>query len=968
MQSFLFRISPITVSFAWIAIFGCPHRIARAGDPITPIEAWTLRVESGDLYRGTVALSKSDEGLRWDCPSFGEPLEFPWKVVQSIERNRGEPTTGSSVDAVNEGLFTVEQHSGVTLSGEILGIDPENVTMQVTGFGKQIVPLSEVRNILRIFSASNTPVQVMQAEDWQQVLPAPKNGRATKWFLKAGEIATDTSGTTISQWAMLPALATLDIDVAWEQPTVNWWLTIGEPRRMELQVRKLQNKNLLNITLLVENSRDADVASVQVPFPRENRIGLRLLCDANKGAYVLMMDEQVLGKIKGNTAERIVGRSKFSFTNTALGVLTLRDLRISDRPFAIPETATELASGLAEVMTQKRGTFVGSIASSEQQREIQVRVANGNTMSIALDEIERIEFSKRSWNPSQGIQQDLVRIDLANGLRFASPNVSSSTSSLVNAGSDGTGSGVLESGAVALEYPGGWLQLPWNAIERISRIRATRSPEPSASEDGRTMRLTTDESVSTGRLDSVAVTKSGTRMLMWRPSTASMAAPIRPDIDGEIEPVRAAMEASEKKNARAPAMAVIRADGAKPELAPSRELRSDEPSLFLVTGDCFPGKVIAASAEELEFESSLFERNRVPANQVRGVRVVDYQGVDAIDRATRTRILTLPRVQRKNPPTHLVVSRDGDMLRGRLISFDRDELRIEVRGAEQTLPMKHVAELIWLEPAPVLAATLSSQSVESPDKSATESPAETEKDAVTKSVQGLYQVLLEQGSRISIAPEKVLDDALVGSHALLGPCNLPWERISRMSLGNSVRADASRSRFGKWKLLHAQDPKFVKEGTSEQNDAPADTAQERLLGKLAPDQELPKLDGTPFRLSDYRGKIVILDFWASWCGPCIQSMPRIHQVSREYTDAGVEAVFVNIEESEDRVRALLERLELVPTVAMDGDGAFSKQYAVQAIPQTVVIDRDGVVLKVFVGSGEDTEQELIRVLNELTRN
>jgi peroxiredoxin len=97
-------------------------------------------------------------------------------------------------------------------------------------------------------------------------------------------------------------------------------------------------------------------------------------------------------------------------------------------------------------------------------------------------------------------------------------------------------------------------------------------------------------------------------------------------------------------------------------------------------------------------------------------------------------------------------------------------------------------------------------------------------------------------------------------------------------------------------------------------------------------------------------------------------MPRIHQVSREYTDAGVEAVFVNIEESEDRVRALLERLELVPTVAMDGDGAFSKQYAVQAIPQTVVIDRDGVVLKVFVGSGEDTEQELIRVLNELTRN
>lgn len=968
MPSLLFRVAPITVLFAWIAMLAYPHRIADADDPTNPTHAWTLRVDSGDLYRGSVAPAKSAEGLRWNCPSFAGPLEFPWQVVHSIERNRGEPSSGSSDDSVNERLFAVEQHSGVTLSGEILGIDPDNVTMQVTGLGKQVVPLSEVKNILRIFSASKTPVQVMQAEDWQQVLPAPKNGRATKWFLKAGEISTDTSGTTISQWAMLPALATLDIDVAWEQPTVNWWLTIGEPRRMELQVRKLQNKNLLNITLLVENSRDADVASVQVPFPRENRIGLRLLCDANKGVYVLMMDEQVLGKIKGNPSERIVGRSKFSFTNTALGVLTLRDLRISDRPFAIPEASTDLASGSVEVMTRKRGTFVGSIASSGQDREIQIRVANGNTMPVALDEIERMEFSKRTRDSSPGTQQDLLRIDLSNGLRFVSPHVSSKTTSSGIDDSIGTENRGLESGAVGLEYPGGWLQVPWDTIERISRIRAASSQETIPALDGRTMRLTTDESVSTGRLDSVAVTKSGTRMLMWRPSSASVAAPIRPDIDGEIEPVIPAALAVDKKNARATPMAVIRADGAKPELAPSRELRTDEPSLFLVSGDCFSGKVRTANTEELEFESSLFERNRVPTSQVRGVRVVDYQGVDAIDRATRARILTLPRVQRKNPPTHLVVSRDGDIVRGRLISFDRDEIRMEVRGEDQTLPMKHVAELIWLESAPDLTATLTSDSFEPQDNSSKPSPAESVLDATPENGRGLYQVLLDQGSRVSIAPERVLDDALVGEHPLLGPCNLPWEKISRVFLGNSIRADASRSRFGKWKLLHAQDPKFVTEGTSEQNDAPVDTAQARLLGKLAPDQDLPKLDGTPFRLSDYRGKVVILDFWASWCGPCIQSMPRIHQISREYTDAGVEAVFVNIEEPESRVRALLERLELVPTVAMDTDGAFSKQYAVQAIPQTVVIDRDGVVLKVFVGSGEETEQELIRILNDLTRN
>jgi thiol-disulfide isomerase/thioredoxin len=178
----------------------------------------------------------------------------------------------------------------------------------------------------------------------------------------------------------------------------------------------------------------------------------------------------------------------------------------------------------------------------------------------------------------------------------------------------------------------------------------------------------------------------------------------------------------------------------------------------------------------------------------------------------------------------------------------------------------------------------------------------------------------------------------------------------------------SRSRFGKWKLQNAPDPKFVTEGTSEQSDAPVDTAQDRLVGKPAPGQDLLKLDGTPFRIADYRGKVLILDFWASWCGPCIQSMPRIHQISRQFTDAGVEAVFVNIEESEDRVRTLLERLELVPTVALDTEGSFAKQYAVQAIPQTVVIDRDGTILKVFVGAGEKTHQELVQLLTELAKN
>lgn len=964
---------------AWISTLACLHSDgARAEDSIAKAPAWTLRIENGDIYRGEVALPQTRDALGWNCPSFILPLAFPWTEIHSIEKNRTLNGTLPAATDAEGNLFAMEQHSGLALSGDIVAVENGKIRMQIAGMGEQIIPLSEIKNILRIFSASNDPVQVMQAQDWEQVLPAPKNGKATKWFLKAGEISTDTSGTTISQWATIPPLATIDIDVAWEQPTVNWWLTIGEPRRMELQVRKLQTKNLLNITLLVENSRDADVASVQIPFPNEPHLALRLLCDADKGAYVLMMGDQVLGRIKGNPSERIVGRNKFSFTNTALGVLTLRDLRISDRPFAIHEAATELAPGLAEVMTRKRGTFVGSIEPAGDSAEIQIRGANGSTASIPLEEIERIEFPKRASDPSQPARPDLVRVELVNGLRFTSEKVSSLA--LENADSQ---LGLAAASGLRLEYPGGGLSLPWDAIDRVSRLRfnpaapnvtgtsATAANGAAANGAGsaghssgnrRLMQLVTEDVVSNGRVDSVFVTDAGVRTLMWLPVSASVAAPIHPAVDGEMEPVASAPPPTDKKNLRAVPAVVIRAENPnpKPEPAPSRDLRADEPSLFLITGDCFPSKVMAAGDEELEFESSLFERTRVPSNQVRSVRVVDYQGTDAMDRATRTRLLTLPRMQRKNPPTHVVVARDGDIVRGRIISFDRDEIRIEVRGEERTLPMKNAAEIIWLEAAPKIPSATSADPGFAPSPKEDAMPSET--------ATGVFQVLLAKGSRVSISPSKVTDEELAGEHPLLGPCALPWEKITRLYLGPRIRAMASQNRFGKWKLSNAPDPKFVTEGTSEQNDAPVDTAQDRMLGKLAPDQDLIKLDGTPFRLADYRGKVVILDFWASWCGPCLQSMPRIHQISREYMDAGVEAVFVNIEESEERIRALLQRLELVPTVAMDADGSFAKQYAVQAIPQTVVIDRDGVVLKIFVGAGDETELELIRLLNELTKN
>ena len=79
---------------------------------------------------------------------------------------------------------------------------------------------------------------------------------------------------------------------------------------MELQVRKLQNRKLLNVTLLLENSKDADVTTIQLPYEEDQSLKLKLLCDANNGVYVLMRENQVLGRLRGNPKEQLVGRTK----------------------------------------------------------------------------------------------------------------------------------------------------------------------------------------------------------------------------------------------------------------------------------------------------------------------------------------------------------------------------------------------------------------------------------------------------------------------------------------------------------------------------------------------------------------------------------------------------------------------------------------------------------------------------------
>lgn len=421
-------------------------------------------------------------------------------------------------------------------------------------------------------------------------------------------------------------------------------------------------------------------------------------------------------------------------------------------------------------------------------------------------------------------------------------------------------------------------------------------------------------------------------------------------------------------------------DPSPPEPADDADKIDYRNNLFLRSGDQFACQVLGTAEQGILVKPREGDQQVVPHEQVKAVEmasnVIQHFPQDrgpkeffnsalvptrflSLEKAKRQRLLTLPRLQKDSPPTHILVASNGDMLRCRMLGMNADTIRVEVRLQETVIPRERISHIIWLHPDELLSkkATKEDSDVDQTENVSEEKPTGMPADLFV----GYVQAIMRQGqNRLTFRPSSLENDVVHGTHDVFGDCRVELNDVSEIVLGSQISATTRQDAYQDWVLIAAKEPLVA---AAIRGDAPIPSHP--LNGQRAPEVNLPLLDGDRFRLSRHRGEIVVLDFWASWCAPCMQTMPKVDEVIAEFDPKRVTLLTINVSDGDAQIRRSLKRLNIRPEVALDVDGVISERYQANAIPQLVVIDPQGQIKTVFVGGGDVVVGRLRSTIQDL---
>ena len=142
---------------------------------------------------------------------------------------------------------------------------------------------------------------------------------------------------------------------------------------------------------------------------------------------------------------------------------------------------------------------------------------------------------------------------------------------------------------------------------------------------------------------------------------------------------------------------------------------------------------------------------------------------------------------------------------------------------------------------------------------------------------------------------------------------------------------------------------------------------DKLVGKKAPEFKARDLSGKSVSLSSFKGKPILLNFWATWCPYCREERPYLNSLHKEYKDKGLVIIAVSVDKSEETVRKFLKKMPLDFIILHDNDNAASGLYGVYSLPTSFTVDRNGIIKGKFLGGRNWTDSNSKKAIEEIIK-
>ena len=1002
---------------------------------------------------GELKNSAAPARLGWQSPLFATPFEFEVNAVSSVNF----PLPARLPKPVGE--YCVELAHGDVLFGGIVKWDGNHVELDMPRGGRVVIREGDIHRLYRWRNSSDLVYQGPNGlADWQ----ASTAGKG--WREEFGHLATDQDGANLRADLELPAQAVIEFEISWKKKP-DFLLALGAGEN-DQTLKEAWRFEVWDGDLVFQRELDEeeDLAAIQKIVAGPGRAHLFAYLDQERSRCLVFSStgEQLADlKLEGGRSRLLSGVR----LENKHGDLRLERLRIARWAGRLPR---EFQADKPRIHRADGSVMYGKPAGYDAQtKEFLVRGPDGES-KLAADGIESIVLTlpdDARPRPIRALYQDGMQLSgellkIADGaLWLSSPSIKDTLRMPV----EGLRSLIVarhEAPAPADIGPIGLLELDGLRLrDRLIEGEETDVAtclvwQPLGSDSGSALlkghsgrivyreppppRQTAQAQANVnGRVVRVAVAANGAVIRQAVPVPA-----------GGMVPGAAAAPAVGMPPPVAKAARVAAAGAAAPEAEKSLPV-SGQRTLHLRSGDTIACEVEGIDENGVLIKTPISDATFVAHEKVKAIELTsETSSAVRLNKVKRDRLLMLPRMQRDNPPTHLIHSRNGDFLRGRVIGMNDKVLRIEARLETKEIPRDRIAQIIWLHPdelddnssldkgeakppkerKPAELSATEQKIARSLDKPTTveflDLPLEdaltflkeyhnirlsidrenmadqgvaldqpvtlklnrvsfrsvlknlleplqltyaieadalkivTTADAgahnppgkrfpfpapVIEAGQTRVQALRSDGSRLTFFASQMSDATLAGASEVLGACRVNLKQIDQLLIGTAIEQAAAQLAYQQWKLHNAPDPKFA---LADGADGDVDTGTDSVLvGKPAPDFELQLLTGKKFQLAQNRGRVVVLDFWATWCGPCLTAMPLVDRIVREFDGEGVQLIAVNQQETAKQINSMLERHKLDLTVALDRDGAVSQKYRAEAIPQTVIIDREGNVAR-----------------------